>query len=287
VPVSPETSEALTNFLWELGALGVVEEETPGTPARLRAFFPAAAAVALGARVDAYAASLAALGLDGAGPAAVAPLDDADWAAAWREHFHPVAVGRRLLVAPPWAPAAADGRLVVTIEPARAFGTGHHGSTAGCLALLERLLDARPVAAMLDLGAGSGILAIAAARLGVAAVLAVDSDPDAVAATAANAALNGVADRVRAELADAATLRAAPAPLVTANLLAAAHTALADRYATLVAPGGALVLGGCLDAEAEAVAAALARRGFGRADAVSLDGWTSLALRHAAVHARA
>jgi ribosomal protein L11 methyltransferase len=121
----------------------------------------------------------------------------------------------------------------------------------------------------------------------VADVLACDSDPDAVAAATANAARNGVGKQVRAILADAATLAPEPAPLVLANLLAAAHHALAGRYAGLVAAGGSLVLGGLLDAEADGVAGALAAHGFRREAARSLDGWTSLALRHAALHAGA
>jgi ribosomal protein L11 methyltransferase len=212
---------------------------------------------------------------------------DADWAAAWREHFRPVVVGRTLLVAPPWEMPVASDRVVLAIEPGRAFGTGHHGTTAGCLELLESLVAADRPARAIDVGTGSGILAIAAARLGVTDVLACDMDSDAVAAAEVNAARNGVAGRVRVVAADAATLVVEPAPLVLANLLAAAHHALASRYRGLVSRGGALVLGGLLDAEADDVTAALAAHGFRREAARSLEGWTSLALRHAALHASA
>jgi ribosomal protein L11 methyltransferase len=290
VEAGEDAAEALTNFLWEQGAVGVVQEEDPaaGTPARLRAFFAAGAASgALTGRVDAFLDGLRALGLDAGARARLAPVADADWAAAWREHFRPVAVGRALLVAPPWDAPEVPGRVVLVIEPGRAFGTGHHGTTAGCLELLETLVAADRPAHALDVGTGSGILAIAAARLGVAEVLACDSDPDAVAAAGANAARNGVGERVRTVLADAATLATGPAPLVLANLLASAHRALARRYAGLVAAGGSLVLGGLLDAEADGVAQALAEHGFRREAARSLDGWTSLALRHAALHAPA
>jgi ribosomal protein L11 methyltransferase len=288
VDAGEDAAEALCNFLWEQGAVGVVEEEWPGDLARVRAFFPATTASgALAARVDAYLEGLRALGLASGARARLTPVTDADWTAAWREHFRPVAVGRALLIAPPWDVPDAPGRVAVVIEPGRAFGTGHHGTTAGCLDLLEALVAGEAPARALDLGTGSGILAIAAARLGVADVLACDSDPDAVAATGANAARNGVAPRVRALLADAATLVVEPAPLVLANLLAAAHRALAARYARLVLPGGALVLGGLLDAEAEEIAGVLAAHGFQREAARSLEGWTSLALRHAALHARA
>ncbi len=288
VDAGEEATEALTNFLWELGAVGVVEEADAGGPARLRAFFPATAeSAALAARVDTYLAGLRALGLTVGAAATLAPVADADWAAAWREHFRPVAVGRTLLVTPPWETPAASDRVVLAIEPGRAFGTGHHGTTAGCLELLESLVAAERPARVLDLGTGSGILAIAAARLGVAEVLACDTDPDAIAATEGNAARNGVTGRVRAVVADIATLATAPAPLVLANLLAAAHRALAPRYRELVGGGGALVLGGLLDAEAEEVTAVLTAHGFRREAVRSLEGWTSLALRHAALHTSA
>ena len=290
VDVGDDAAEALTNFLWEQGAVGVVEEALLAGPSRLRAFFPLTASgdtLALTVRVDAYLAGLRALG-HAAGPRArVAPVADADWASAWREHFRPVAVGRSLLIAPPWEQPAAGKRVVLSIEPGRAFGTGHHGTTATCLELLESLVAAERPARALDLGTGSGILAIAAARLGVADVLACDSDPDAIAAAGANAERNGVSERVRTVVDDVATLAAPPAPLVLANLLAAAHRAFAARYTVLVADGGVLVAGGLLDAEADDVAATLAAHGFRREAARSLEGWTSLALRHAALHASA
>jgi ribosomal protein L11 methyltransferase len=181
VDVGEEATEALTNFLWELGAVGVVEETIVDTPARLRAFFPAPVdRDALAGRVDTYLDGLRALGLDAGRHARLEPLADADWAAAWREHFRPIAVGRTLLVAPPWDIPATSDRIVLAIEPGRAFGTGHHGTTAGCLELLETLVATDRPKRVIDLGTGSGILAIAAAKLGVAEVLACDTDPDAV-----------------------------------------------------------------------------------------------------------
>jgi len=284
VEAGDETAEAVTNFLWELGAVGVVEETLGGAPARLRAFFPAAGSTTLAERVEAYLDGLRALGFVTGPGATVRPVADADWASAWREYFRPIAIGRALLVAPPWDVPAASDRVVVTIEPGRAFGTGQHGTTAGCLELLEALVAAERPARAIDVGTGSGILAIAAARLGVTDVLACDVDPDAVAATRANAAGNGAAARVRVLVADAASLAAAPAPLVLANLLASAHRALGPSYRRLVAAGGALVLGGLLDAEADDVVGALAAHGFRREAARSLEGWTSLVLRHAPLH---
>jgi ribosomal protein L11 methyltransferase len=291
VAASTETSEALTNFLWELGALGVVEEETPATRPRLRAFFPdTASAETLAGRIDEYIRALNALGFRVTARAEITALRDEGWAEAWREHFRPVPVGRRLLVMPPWCAGGTSGRIAIIIEPGRAFGTGHHGSTAGSLVALERLLERGVPSRAIDLGTGSGILAIAAARLGVVHVNAIDDDPDAVAAAIANSARNGVSDRVRATLGDVGSVETQPAPLVFANLLSAAHHRLAARYAALVTDGGFIVLAGILDGEASGVRTAVEAAGFVHEDSVSAEGWTTLVMRRdalAPVHVRA
>ncbi|MBM4439099.1 MAG: 50S ribosomal protein L11 methyltransferase [Candidatus Rokubacteria bacterium] len=276
--VSDETTEGLTNFLWEAGALGVVEEKRPGGAPALRAFFPETTVPAtLTERVAAYVDGLRALGFAPVGRPRVTGLEDTGWADAWRAHFRPRPIGTRFVVAPPWdLPAATDGRVVLVIEPGRAFGTGHHGSTAGCLQAIERLAHPSPPAHALDLGTGSGILAVALARLGVRRVLAVDDDPDAVAAASGNAERNGVATRVECRAADAATLETAAVPVVVANIITAAHRRLAARYARYVSPGGALVLGGILDAEAPDVRSALEACGWRARNAIACEGWTTL-----------
>jgi len=283
-------TEGLTNFLWETGALGVVEEERPGEPPELRAFFPETMPPAiLTEHVTAYTDGLAALGFGAIGRPRVVSLEDSGWADAWREHFRPIAVGRRFVIAPPWELATLDatsrsGRVVLVIEPGRAFGTGHHGSTAGCLEAIERVVERETPSHAVDLGTGSGILAIALARVGVSAVLAIDEDPDAIAAAAANAVRNDVAGRVSCRVDDAATMDVAPAPgavpapLVVANLITAAHRSLASRYARYVTAGGALILGGILDAEAEEVERMLAADAWRRRDTITREGWSTLVL---------
>ena len=275
--VPPGASEGLTNFLWETGALGVVEEERPGTPPELRAFFPETAAPAvLAERVTAYADGLAELGFGSIGRPRVVVLEDSGWAEAWREHFRPITIGARFVIAPPWDLPAPSGRLVLVIEPGRAFGTGHHGSTAGCLEAVERVVGARVPERAIDLGTGSGILAIALARLGVGHVVAIDDDPDAVAAAAANAERNDVAAHVEARADDATILEIPPAPLVVANIITPVHRRLAARYAHYVAPGGTLILGGILDAEAPELTRMFALLGWRESDVVSREGWTTL-----------
>ena len=280
--ISAESAEGLTNFLWEAGALGVVEEERPGEAPELRAFFPdSAAPPVLTERVSAYTDALVALGFGTVGRARVEILEDTGWADAWREHFRPRAIGRRFVVTPPWESPAPDGRVPLVIEPGRAFGTGHHGSTAGCLEAIERLVDGRPPSRALDLGTGSGILAVALARLGVADVLAVDEDPDAVAAAVGNAARNDVTGRIECRIADVTELDAVPAPLVVANIITAAHRRLADRYGRWVTADGRLILGGILDTEAGDVSGALEACGWRVVDTLTLEGWTTLVFARA------
>ena len=281
VASSPESTDGLTNFLWEQGALGVVEEETPPEPPRLRAFFPeTASSTALMTAVRAYCASLRSLGLSGAAAEPeISPLLDAAWASAWQQSFPPRAIGERLLVRPPWeADLVANGRLVIIIEPGRAFGTGHHGSTEGCLVLLERALAGRSGARVLDIGTGSGILAVAAVKLGAISVLGIDVDPDATSAAHTNAERNGCEDRIEIALAGPETLTGEAFPVAVANLLTHTHLALAPQYTRLVAPGGSLVLGGMLQDEDGRVSDALAGAGFTTRSRLALEGWASLRL---------
>jgi ribosomal protein L11 methyltransferase len=280
VAASPDTADGLTNFLWEQGALGVVEEESPQEPARLRAFFPeSASSTDLLTAVRGYRASLHSLGFSVAPTEPeIAPLLDAAWASAWQQSFPARAIGERLVVMPPWEAAPDAARIAIVIEPGRAFGTGHHGSTEGCLVLLERALAARRGARVLDVGTGSGILTVAATKLGAASALAIDVDPDAVAAAVANVGRNGCGASVRIELAEPGAVTAGPFEVVVANLLAHTHVSLASTYARLVAPGGALVLGGILAGEDAPVVDALAATGFAPGDGLLSDGWSSLRL---------
>jgi ribosomal protein L11 methyltransferase len=285
LPTSAETSEGLTNFLWELGAMGVVEEESPVSSSRLRAFFPDSASSAeLAASVETYTGGLRALGFRTApGAVEIWPLLEEAWASAWQQSFPARAVGRRLWVRPPWETAEAPGRVAVVIEPGRAFGTGHHGSTEGCLALLdEAIADTRPDR-VLDIGTGTGILAVAAVALGAGSAVALDVDPDAIAAARVNASRNGCAGRIELSMAGPESLRGGPPfPLVLANLLAHTHLELAPHYRRLTAPGGALILGGILEHEDTAVIAALDTVGFARRGRVVIEGWSSLLLEAAA-----
>jgi ribosomal protein L11 methyltransferase len=218
----------------------------------------------------------------------VSTVPEEAWAEAWRAHFRPLPIGRRLLVCPPWEtpPDGANGpRTRIVIEPGRAFGTGSHATTRACLELLERALARAPGERALDVGTGSGILAIAAARLGVPAVAALDPDPDAVASARDNAARNGVGDRVQVELARLEEWSGPPADVVLANLLGRALVSLAPVLARSVATPGRLIAGGLLVHETPAVVGAFVPEGFALAEIVEYEGWAGLLLTrgHAAV----
>ena len=177
------------------------------------------------------------------------PLEDRDWVRAWMDDFQPMRFGERLWIVPgemtPPDPEAVNIRL----DPGLAFGTGTHPTTAMCL----RWLDAHPPRdrTVIDYGCGSGILAIAAARLGARRIEAVDTDPQALLATADNARRNAVADRIDAFLPD--DFPGQPADLLLANILAGPLRALAPRLGRLVRPGGEIVLSGILAEQADSV----------------------------------
>ncbi len=199
------------------------------------------------------------------------PLEDQPWERAWLDHFRPMRFGDRLWICPSGQEVEAEGAVVVELDPGLAFGTGTHPTTALCLQWLDGAnLEGRHV---IDYGCGSGILGIAALKLGAAEVIAVDHDPQALAATRENARRNGVAERLRT-LAPGEPLPGG-ADLLLANILANVLVELAPTLAPLLPAGGELVLSGILEEQAEEVARAYAPR-FEFAPWTSLEGWVRL-----------
>src|SRR5205085_4629975 len=193
-----------------------------------------------------------------------------DWYDGWKEFHRPVVVGGRLRVRPPWEAPGDDDLADVVIDPGMAFGTGAHATTRMCL---ELLLELEPGGPFADLGCGSGVLAIAAARLGWGPVAAFDHESAAVEAAAANAASNGVAIETRRW--DLRRDAVPSAPTVAANLLRPLLLELADRMPSAPAR---LVAGGLLVDEADDVAAAFAARGLAERER-RMDGeWAALLL---------
>jgi ribosomal protein L11 methyltransferase len=237
--------------------------EDPGAPYAVTVHIPDDAGAA--AAIDATERALwhlQAFGLRPVGSLAVTAVEDRDWMDAWKAGYTPQRIGR-IVIVPSWVDEAiGSDELALRLDPGMAFGTGLHPTTRGCLALLQQV-EPMP-ARMLDVGSGSGILGLAALRLGAERVEAIDTDPLAVEATRANAALNDLADRVTVRAGtlpdDAAELGCFP--LITANLVAALLVELAARLAAHLAPGGVLLVSGIIAARADEVLSALARQGL-------------------------
>lgn len=190
-------------------------------------------------------------------------IKESDWAEAWKAHYHPVRIGRRLLIRPLWAETTADGLIEIALDPGMAFGTGTHPTTQLCLEALE---DRLPTGArVLDLGCGSGILAIAAARLGAASVLALDIDPIAVESAQTNIVQNGVAERITVQQGSLESLvtSARRFDLIVVNILAKVIIAMCDQHlGQVVRPGGLALFSGIIEEQADDVEAALRKTGL-------------------------
>ncbi len=257
------------------GSLGVIEQDRS-----LAAYFPdtdsASAAVGMIERECAMLQELLlAAGLSGSCRVQRATVPDQDWNAVWKQSFQPLAVGRRFRILPPWEQRQQD-RLNIIIDPAMAFGTGHHETTRSCLILLERYTDAQ--GKFLDLGTGTGILAIAASLLGFRTVIAVDTDPLAVEATRHNAALNGI-DTIDVRQGSLAGLSGTFA-CVAANLVSGVLVQLMPELFRVTAPGGICLLSGILATQVEEVAEAAVLAGFAVQERYSDNEWISLVVRH-------
>jgi len=189
---------------------------------------------------------------------------DEDWADAWKKHYHPVRLGQRILIRPLWVevePQADD--IVIALDPGMAFGTGTHPTTQLCLEALERQVT--PSIDVLDLGCGSGILSIAAAKLGAGKIIAVDIDQLAVDATVENAGVNGVADKIHAYRGTLETVitSARRFDLVVVNILAKIIIEMCDQHlGDTVRPGGKAIFSGIIHEQTEAVEAALRKTGL-------------------------
>ena len=210
-------------------------------------------------------------------------IEDQDWMAAWKQHYRPIPVGQKLMILPAWLSLDTEDRIAVRIDPSMAFGTGTHPTTQLCMALLEnRVGKNEPV---IDVGCGSGILSIAAAKLGAVRALAVDIDPLSVKATLENAQANGVSEQIEAGLGSVAEILQKNfsldrAPLVLANILAPVIVRLLDAgLAQLVLPGGILILSGIMVDQADSVIEAAARHQLTLIEQRIMGDWIALVMQ--------
>jgi ribosomal protein L11 methyltransferase len=221
VTVPHEMVDAAADFCHEHGSTGLMLDESEDAT-RITAYFERDQWDSISDKLKNYLVHLHEIFPDLAQPLSESrPLKTENWAVMWKDNFESLKIGKRLIVTPPWLNPDPEGRQVVIIEPAEAFGTGTHETTQGCLALLDEAIEELAKMScdisLLDVGCGSGILAIAGFKLGATRVRAVDNDPVAVESARKNAALNGVEGRLEIECSTVEKLTE-PAAIVTANL---------------------------------------------------------------------
>jgi ribosomal protein L11 methyltransferase len=182
-------------------------------------------------------------------------IDDQDWTEAWKVHYRPIPLGSKLIIVPSWLENPNPNRQAVLMDPGMAFGSGTHPSTQLSLILIEEYLSEKPVREMLDIGTGSGILAIAAAKLGVESVIGVDIDHKAVEIAQKNSDMNHTQDRTRFAVGSVASflsgeIQPGKANLVVVNMIAPyLEELVGEGLVKLVKPGGSIVLSGVLEAQ--------------------------------------
>ena len=274
VDVAPDAVDEISALLFELGAEGV-EERDETTLAKNAASGKITLVGAFSTRED---ADQAILELD----AALAPRYEEvvgdGWRDAWKEHYKPYAIAEGLVVRPPWeAYEAKPGERVLELEPGRAFGTGLHETTRLVVRAIQKYAAEAQGKLVIDVGCGSGILALAALALGAERAIAIDNDPDVIDVTRENAARNGLAERIDASTTDVAALDV-QAPLVLANIEAHVLIPMAPALIERVAPGGLLFLSGVLVPQTQSVVAAYVEH-MDVLETPVLGEWTLIALR--------
>lgn len=286
-------TDALSVALQEAGAPGVEVQDSTTLPSTLDPEPPVEGQVRIVAYLEATEGpdAIAALrehifaigdNMHGSLTFEVSPFDDTSWRDSWKAFFKPAQISDRVAIRAPWAEfEAAPGVEVLVIEPGMAFGTGLHETTRLCIQALDRRIDDAPPAWLLDVGCGSGVLSIAAVKLGVERVVGVDVDPIAAQVSEENAQVNDVVAQT-----DFSTrgLDEIPetAPLVVANILAHILKALRDQLIARTAPGGVLILCGVLTDEHEALRDYFCEDGVMTCERTDDMGeWTALELRRA------
>ena len=263
-------------------------------PAMVRAYLPmldvAVVRVAV-EQADRELGHLQAFGLRPIGELATRIVHEADWANAWKAHFPVLRIGRRIVIRPTWRRhRRLPGDVVLALDPGMAFGTGLHPTTRLCLGALETLADrgllqaggpCGDAARVIDVGSGSGILAIAAAKLGAASVLAVDVDPIAVDASAANARRNRLSRVIRSREGSSPSGEG-PFDVVLANLIASLLVTLADGLVEDLRPGGTLIASGIFVTREASVVEAFAVRGVSVVNRWAEGEWVALELHRPA-----
>jgi len=212
-------------------------------------------------------------------------IADQNWMEAWKQHYKPILVGEGLLILPAWLESPDPKRIPIKIDPGMAFGTGTHPTTQLCLELMEISTNRSPLSTVIDVGCGSGILSIAALKLGASKVLGVDIDIESVKNSRENADVNGVGEELLLGQGSVTEVLAGQfpfksAPLVVANILAPVLIRLFDAgLADLVEPDGEIILSGILDHQAESVIEAGQAKGLKRGETRQMKDWVAISMK--------
>ena len=276
ISAPPELRDAISGFLPGLGSTGLVEQDGD-----LGAYFPPG-----GRSRDEVRASLEAMLeiMESAGfrtgriSIRYEPVEDRDWNETWKKGLRPVELGCGIVISPPWLEGESSGSPAsLIIEPGSAFGTGHHETTADCLCAIRHYgFEAQKVSALFaDLGTGTGLLAILAARLGFRRVVAIDTDPDAVSAAIHNSELNRLAGVVQVCRGSVERLPSG-CGMIAANLFAGLLSDYMERMSQALAPGGVLVASGMLEGQDERITPAMAAAGLRLRERVCRERWVTL-----------
>lgn len=257
VAATPETEDAIINYLFEIGCAGCQQLESS-----ILAYFPKNfRKTEIEAKIADYLGSLEELGFKIANKAVeVTGLANRDWKNEWKKRFRSIVVAKKFIVKPTWEELAEPpGCVIIEIDPKQAFGTGHHATTQLVLQFLERYSPAEKM--VLDIGTGTGILAIAAVKLSAKNVLAIDIDPIAVEAALENLAANATLSKANLLIATVDAIKAGTHfDLILANLNKAIILNALDTMVRLLTPCGRLLLSGLLLEDASAVKKAFARK---------------------------
>lgn len=207
-------------------------------------------------------------------------VNEEDWANAWKQYYKPIKTGERLVIVPAWEDyKPSEGEVTVLMDPGMAFGTGTHETTRLCAKLIELHMPRN--ARVLDIGTGSGILAIAESKLGASEVYACDIDPTAVKVARENCEANGVTN-VKCEVADLLSGNEIPGgrfDFASANIVADVIVRLAEQIGRYLKFGGEIITSGIIDERADEVVDAMEKNGFAMADALGENGWKALSFR--------
>ena len=268
---------------YDVEATGVVLEDLPDGRVTVRAYLPVDDE--LDGRIAAFRAGIAALAEADGFDAAACPItsrivQDSDWENNWKAYFHTQRVGKRIVIQPTWetyTPLAGD--VVIRIDPESAFGTGTHPTTAMCLRALESLV--RGGETVFDVGTGSGVLAIAAAKLGAGKVIAKDYARASAEVAAKNVAENGVQETIETGVSNLLSAFDGTAELIVANIIADIIIRLFDELDAHLAPHGRLLASGIIDERVADVTEAAVAHGFVLEDMYTDAGWAAMVLKRA------